>query len=156
MDISISAVIAQIINFAIIFGLFSKFAAKPLANAIEDRRSLLEKLKHADQAFNQKIQEAEKEAETIIAEANKTKESIINEAGILANKKQREIIAEAEIKAGSIITDAEHRAHALQDDLQKDFEKALKQTSLMVVKKLIDSDTDIQSKYLETVIKDLK
>jgi F-type H+-transporting ATPase subunit b len=156
MDISISAVIAQIINFAIIFFLFSKFAAKPLANAIEERRELLQKLKHADEAFHQKIQEAEKKSEGIVAEANTTKESIINEAALLASKKQKEMINEAENKANSIIKDAEHRANALQDDLQKDFEKALKETSLLVVKKLIDSDKEIESKYIEAVIKDLQ
>jgi F0F1-type ATP synthase membrane subunit b/b' len=68
MDVSISALIAQIINFAIIFWLFSKFAAKPLANEIENRRALLAKLEHADQAYAQKLQEAEKQAEKIIAE----------------------------------------------------------------------------------------
>ena len=67
MDISISAVIAQVINFGIMFLLFSKFAAAPLSDAIEERRELPKKLKHADEAYNKKIQEAEVKAEEIIA-----------------------------------------------------------------------------------------
>ncbi len=156
MDVSVSAIIAQIINFAIIFWLFSKFAAKPLAAAIEDRRALLKKLEHADQAYTKKIQEAEEASHKIIEEANNTKESIINEAGLLANKRQKELISEAENKAASIINDAENRAKSLETDLQKDFEKAIKQTSLVVVKKLLETDKELESKYLETVIKDLQ
>lgn len=110
MDISASAVIAQIINFGIMFFLFSKFAAKPLSSAIEERRTLLKKLKHADEVYNQKIQEAEAKAEEIITEGNTTKESMINDATAIANKKQKEILAEAEAKAEKIIQDGESRA----------------------------------------------
>jgi len=156
MDVSISALIAQIINFAIIFWLFSKFAAKPLANEIENRRALLAKLEHADQAYAQKLQEAEKQAEKIIAEWNETKASILNEAAVLAGKKQKEMIAEAEQKSETIIQDAQVSASALEKEVQKDFEQSLKQTSLLVVKKLLQSDKNIESKYLETIIKDLQ
>jgi len=156
MDISISAVIAQIINFGIIFFLFSKFAAKPLSNAIEERRELLKKLKHADEVYNQKIKEAELKAEEIIAVGTTTKESMIHDATTIASKKQKEMITEAESKAEKIIQDGEARAASLQSDLQKDFELWLKKTSLMVVKKLLATDKDIESKYLDAIIKDLK
>ena len=156
MDISISAVIAQVINFGIIFWLFSKFGAKPLANAIENRRNLLAKLEHADQAYAEKIQDAEKQAEKIIAEGNETKASILNEASVLAGKKREEIIQEAEQKGETIIQDAEIRAKALEKEVEKDFEESLKQTSLLVVKKLLQSDKNLESKYLEWLVKDLQ
>jgi len=156
MDISISAVIAQIINFGIMFWLFSKFAAKPLATAIEERRELLHKLKHADDVFTQKVKEAETKAEKIIAEGTATKESIINEASILASKKQKGMVQEAETKAETIIKEAEIRAQWLQKDLEKDFEQSIKKTSLIVVKKLLAADKDLESKYLDAVMKDLQ
>lgn len=148
--------LAQIINVLILFFLFKKFVGESIQNAIEERRELLKKLKHADEAYNQKIKEAEAKSEEILAEWAATKESMINDAVAIANKKQKEIVAEAEAKAEKIIQDGEARAASLQSDLQKDFELWLKKTSLMVVKKLLASDKDIESKYLDAIIKDLK
>lgn len=127
-----------------------------IQSAIEERRELLKKLKHADEAYSQKIKEAESQSEEIIAAWTAKKEAMINDAVAIANKKQKEIIAEAEAKAEKIIQDGEQRAASLQSDLQKDFELWLKKTSLMVVKKLLATDKDIESKYLDAIIKDLK
>lgn len=59
---------AQIINVLILFFLFKKFVGESIQNAIEERRELLKKLKHADDAYNQKIKEAEARSEEILAE----------------------------------------------------------------------------------------
>jgi|AntRauTorckE6833_2_1112554.scaffolds.fasta_scaffold141124_1 F-type H+-transporting ATPase subunit b len=156
MDVSISAVIAQAINFGIMFWLFSKFAAKPLAKAIEERRSLIHKLENAEDSYAEKIQEANKEAEKIIREGLKKKETIIHEAQELAKQKQEKIEEQARIQAKKIAENAERQAKVLHDDLEKNFESSIKKTSLLVIKKLLDSDKDIQSAYIEKAIKDIK
>lgn len=156
MDVSISAVIAQVINFAIMFVLFSKFAAKPLAEAIENRRSLIKKLEHADEAYAQKIKEAEIKAEELLAEWKTAKEAIVAEAATIATKKQKEIISEGEHKAQQIVDDAEKRAATLQSDLEKNFEEWLKKTSISLVKKLLQTDKALESQYLDSIIKDLR
>lgn len=79
MEISISSLIAQVINFGIMFFIFSKFAARPLSTQIEARRKLIEKIKKADELYKQKIDEAEAKAQDTITEAMRQKEKIIIE-----------------------------------------------------------------------------
>ena len=50
------------------FLLFNRFAAKPLANAIEDRKKLLAKLENADKAYDEKLEIAKLEAKEIVQE----------------------------------------------------------------------------------------
>jgi len=156
MDVSISAVIAQVINFGIMFWIFNKFAAKPLSKAIEERRSLIQKLENAEDSYAEKIQEANKEVEKIIREWLEKKEMIINEAQEIAKQKQEKIEEQAKIQANKVLENAEKQAKVLHDDLEKNFESSIKRTSLLVVKKLLDSDKNIQSAYIEKAIKDIK
>jgi F0F1-type ATP synthase membrane subunit b/b' len=79
MEISISSLVAQIINFGIMFLIFAKFAARPLSNQIEERRKLIAKIKKADELYKQKIDEADAKAHDIIQEAKQQKDKIITE-----------------------------------------------------------------------------
>ncbi|NOZ45035.1 MAG: hypothetical protein GXP45_08055 [bacterium] len=55
MNISLTAVLAQILNFALLFFLFRKFLTKPIVASIEERRSLIKKLEKAEDAYAEKI-----------------------------------------------------------------------------------------------------
>ena len=79
MEISISSLVAQIINFAIMFLIFAKFAARPLSNQIEERRKLISKIKKADELYKSKIEEAEGKAHIIVQDAMQQKDKIITE-----------------------------------------------------------------------------
>lgn len=154
MEISFSSLAAQIINFGIMFFLFSKFVAKPISKQIEDRRRLIEKIKKADELYKEKIEEAEKKAESIISDGLVKKESIITEWESLALKKQIEIIQEANKKADKITSDANNSAKVLSAELEKNFIDSVKKTSKVVVKKLLQKDLDLQKSYLDEIIKE--
>ncbi len=154
MEVSISAVIAQIINFWIIFWLFSKFAAKPLANAIEGRKEMLQKLKNADKAYEEKIELAKEETKKIVQDWIERKEKLILEAGVLAGQKRDEIMSDAKLQANKILELAEKKSKIMEEELEKTFVDWVKRTSLLVVKKLIKKDKEISSFYLDEAIKE--
>lgn len=154
MEISFSSLIAQIINFGIMFFLFSRFVAKPISKQIEDRRILINKIKKADELYKEKIEEAEKKAEWIISDGLTKKESIITEGETLALKKQIEIIEDAKKKADKIVTDANNSVTVLSAELEKNFIDSVKNTSKVVVKKLLQKDLDLQKTYLDEIIKE--
>lgn len=154
MEISFSSLVAQIINFGIMFFLFSRFVAKPISQQIEDRRTLINKIKKADELYKEKIEEAEKKAEWIISDGLTKKESIITEGETLALKKQIEIIEDAKKKADKIVTDANNSATVLSAELEKNFIDSVKNTSKVVVKKLLQKDLDLQKTYLDEIIKE--
>lgn len=152
MEISLSSLAAQIINFSIMFFIFAKFAAKPISKQIENRRNLIEKIKRADELYKEKIQEAEEKAQHIIFEWTQKRESIIIEWESLALKKQIEIINEANEKAKKINTEAQNAANVLQLNLEKVFIDSVKKTSKAVVKKLLQKDIELQKEYLDEIV----
>lgn len=155
MDISIWAIIAQIINFLILFFLFKKFLTKPISNIIQDRRVLIKKLENADKAYEDKIQKAEQEAKGIVQDWMKRKESLIIEAWVLAEKKREDIINEARTQSEKILTSAKTKAEMLESDLERNFTDWVKRTSLLVVKKLLQKDKNLKDDYLDSAIQEV-
>ncbi len=153
MEISISSLVAQIINFGIMFFIFSRFAAKPLSNQIEERRKLIAKIKKADELYNQKINEAEDKAQSIIHEASQQKDKIITEGETLALKQQVEIVNEANHTAEKIVLEGKYATKVMEQELEKKFVDAVKTTSKSVVKKLLQKDIELQREYIEELVK---
>lgn len=152
MEISISSLIAQVINFGIMFFIFSKFAARPLSSQIEERRKLIEKIKKADELYKQKIDEAEQTAQDMILQSMKQKEKIIIEWESIALKQQVEIVQEANYKAEKILLAAKNTVKTMENELEKNFIESVKNTSKSVVKKLLQRDIELQNQYLEEIV----
>jgi len=155
MEISVWAVIAQIINFLILFFLFKKFLTKPITTIIQDRRDLIKKLENADKVYEERLEAARLESKEIVQEWMNRKEKLIVEAWVLADKKRAEILADAKLQSDKVITSAENRAKILETELEKNFIDGVKRTSLLVVKKLIQKDKDIKKDYLDEAIKEV-
>jgi len=155
MEISITSVIAQVINFGIVFFLFRKFLAKPIIKAIEERRTLIKKLENADKTYAKKIEEANEEAKKILQEWVNKRDALVMEAGLMANHKKDEILEEAKYKANKILEEVQKETEVLQQDLENNFEHSVKRSSLLVLQKLLDKDASIQSAYLDTIVKEI-
>jgi F-type H+-transporting ATPase subunit b len=155
MEISLTAVLVQVIQFVILFWLFKKFLTKPIVAAIEERRGLMKKLGQADLAYEEKIQHGEAEFKKMVQQGVTKKEQLIAEAGALAEKRQEDILNEAKNKAQSIVHDAEQRSKTLEDELKNNFELGVKNTSLLVIKKLLHKDKDLKLEYLDSIVKEL-
>ena len=59
-DLKLGVVIAQIINFGILFFLFKHFLGEKIVKAIEERRAHLQKFDNAEQQVREKEEEANK------------------------------------------------------------------------------------------------
>lgn len=153
MEISTWAVVAQIINFLILFFLFKKFLTKPIANIIEDRRNLIKKLENADKAYEEKLESAQLQAKEIVQEWMGRKEKLILEAWILADKKRDEILSDAKIQSEKLLHTAGEKAKILESELEKSFVEWVKKTSLLVVKKLINNNKELKDSYLDEAMK---
>lgn len=155
MEFSLDAVLAQILNFGILVFIYMKFLAKPIAKAIEERRSLIKKLEHAEEAYEERLAAGEEEFKKMVQQGLDKKEALIAEAGAVASKRKDEILQDAENRATQIQHDAEAKFRNLEDDLKQGFEDSVKKTSLLVVKKLLKEDKELKTKYLDTVVSEL-
>ena len=75
MDIHIDLVIAWIINFLILVFLFRKLLWDKIVQQVEERKTMLAKLKKADDEYKRMIEFARKESDLIISKAEKKKKN---------------------------------------------------------------------------------
>lgn len=155
-EINLWIVIAQVINFLIMFWIFNKFVAHPLSNEIAARNAHINKLKKADEEYANLLSNAEDKKNQILAEANMQKEKILDNAQQLASTQQANIIQQANEKANWIISKAQKDAEKLKSDLDSQFETSVKTTTKMVVNKIFETDKNLKDEYIWTILKDIK
>lgn len=156
MNIDIGSLVAQILNFLILFFLFKIFLSKPIIKVIEDRRSLIKKLQSADRAYEEKIQLAKIQAREVVQEGIDRKDEMIAEAWVLAAKRKEKLIKNAHKEAQNVLDDAQSKSKFIEKELEENFISSVKKTSLFVVKKLINKDMKIKEQYMKEVLKELK
>lgn len=116
--------VAQIVNFSIVFGVLFWFVIRPLSKTLKDRKIVIEQslldaqknallLKEAETAHDEEVSKGRAEAHELILEIKNT-----------ADEKRTELIAEAEKEVEKIINDGkrsiEEERHKIMDQMQKD------------------------------------
>lgn len=147
-------VVAQTINFLILWWLFYKFLGKHLTKVIAERREMLHKADNAEQAYEAKIAEAEEEKRVILDKAVQHKQALAQEATLNAQQKADAILAQAEKQAENITQKAEKQAAQLESELQENFSDWVKKTAHVVLKKLFEKDVQLEEKYLDGLVKE--
>lgn len=102
-DLNIWTVLAQIINFLILFLLFKLFLSNKIAKMVIERKEKLEKLNNIDEEIKNKLFEANEESIKIINQAREKAWIIEKDAELLAKTNKEKIIWEAEIQAKSML-----------------------------------------------------
>ena len=105
-NLSLSVIVAQIINFWIIFFLFKYLLWSKLVLLLNKRRKQLSSLEWSDEEVRKKIEEAEKEKFRILEEARKKAQDLIKKNEEILKKDIEIRLSEAEKKAESIIESA--------------------------------------------------
>jgi len=105
-DLSLSVIVAQIINFWIIYWIFKHFLWDKIVKAIEDRRNKLKSLENSDDLVKEKISYAEVEAKKIKDEARKAAQELQQKNDELIKKNTEIKLKEADKKAESIVESA--------------------------------------------------
>lgn len=156
MDIQVDILVAQIINFLIIFFLFKKFFGDKIITLVEERRLLIKRLKKADQEYQNIINSAKEEADTLLQDTQKKKEQLLSKAKKSAEEAKLDILSLAQKEASQITKNAEQKAEHLQKEIYKERESSVKSTTKLVVTKLLQKDAKLQEAYLDTLIKEVK
>jgi len=138
-DLNISVIIAQIINFSLLFFIFYYFLGKKIVAIIEERRKQLSALDNSDTVVKEKLEAAEKEAKQIVDASRTEAQAIQKNAEELAKKDTQKKISEAEIKAQGIV-----------DWARRDIEKERLGMLESLKDKVLDLSLKINSKVFET------
>jgi len=102
--------LAQFINFAILFVVLRKFAYKPIVSMLRKRREDIEKGIRFTKEAEENLKSVGEKEKQIIEEAKGQALTIVNEGQEIAKEKKEEAIKETVKKAEAIISDAKKAA----------------------------------------------
>ncbi len=105
-DLNLAIIIAQVINFSIIFFIFYYFLWDKIVKIIEERRQKIENLDNSDDVVREKLEAAKVEAKEIIDEARKNATDMQKNADEISKKDIAQKLQMADEKAESIMSSA--------------------------------------------------
>lgn len=142
--IDLKLLIAQAINFAIVFGVLYFFALKPLMKVMGDRTKTIEKslddakkieknLAKVEEDYKGKINEAKKEASAILVKATET-----------AEIKKTETVNKAKEEIGRIINQEKAKIQAEKGQVMKEIKKEVVDLVVASLEKILKEKVDVK------------
>jgi len=141
----------QLVNVLIFFGAFYYFLAGPVIKAVEKRKKILEQFKNADDILQKKLKDAEEQKAKLIEEGIQHKNKLIQQAKQEANKVRSSILEQAEREKQSILEKAKIEIQNEKEELEKEWEKSVKQAVLAIYQKLIGKEDKFIEKYIDSI-----
>jgi len=142
LGISLPTLLAQIVNFAVLFGLLYLVAYKPIMRMLDERSRkvqesmeqteyIKEQAEHAEEETKKRIEAGSKEGQEVIARAVRTGEEVRQQA-------QQEAREEGE----SLITRARVEIQRERDDAIDELRKEFADLTILAAEKVIDRSLD--------------
>lgn len=132
--------LAQIVNFLIIFFVLRKFFYKPIASALEERKkTIAESLENAEKV-QKSLEDTEIKTTALLKDARQESQTILAEA----KKEAREIAETAKLETKKQINELMEKAHAQieleRSIMKKDVEKQAATLAIAIVQKVLARD----------------
>lgn len=137
-DLNLAVIIAQLINFWIVFFIFYHFLGKTIVKTIDERRTQIKNLDNSDDLVREKIEQAEKEANKLLDEARSKALEIQKNADDLSKK-----------DTAKKLKDAEDKAQGIMDSARRDVEKERLGMLNVMREKVLDLSLKINSKVFK-------
>lgn len=146
LGIDLKLLLAQIVNFTILFVVLSKFLYKPITKMLDDREKKIGKgLKDSEEAA-ECLGEAKSEADKIKDKAYKEADKIIVEAKKEADEKAVALVKKANDQADKILKNANEEASLAKERALKEAKKELSNVVVMALDKIVGEELDNSAK----------
>jgi len=141
-------ILAQLVNFALVFWVLKKFAYGPVLKMMTERAEKIEKgIKDAESAGARLAEIAEKE-KAVLVEAKKQAQEIVTKAEAMAVKNKEEIIVEAKAQSEKILKDSEKKMELEKEKMMQEVKGQIAELVISATSKIvdikIDKDKDIE------------
>lgn len=153
LGIDLKLLIAQIVNFGIIFFLLKKFLYKPILKAISDRE---EKIKKGLEDLERTKQEKDNLSKILVEERKKAEtevREIIRGAEQKAEEERKRILAEAKKEGAAIVEEQEEQFAKKAKELGKGMEKRVAELAISVAERLLGEILEKPTKQHLTINK---
>jgi F-type H+-transporting ATPase subunit b len=130
-----SLLLAQLVNFGVLFIALSYLLYKPVMKTLDERRAkVAQGVLDAEEAAK-KLASADEEATVTVQSAEKEAEGIVKSAREEAGSEKQRIVKEAEARAASIAEDAEARAKETAAKALRESEKEIARLAILAAEK---------------------
>ena len=133
-------ILAQIVNFTILFFVLRKFVYGPVMDLLDKRKKRAKDAEHFAQNVEKKMAEIDNEAKLKTDEATKKADLIIHKAQERAKEREREIINEASEKSQKIIEEAKWSAGQEKERVFQELKKEMGSLVVSAAQKIIEKD----------------
>jgi F-type H+-transporting ATPase subunit b len=150
--------LAQIVNFAIVFFVLWRFAIRPLMKTMETRNKEISKGIDDAQAAADRLEAVEKEVKAKLQEAKKESMVILEKANSQAELNRQESLTKAKLEVEQVVSKA--KIHIEQEkakmfvEAKEEFANLLQTSLTKVLSKSISQEID--QKYIHQTLADLK
>jgi F-type H+-transporting ATPase subunit b len=151
-DLNIAIIIAQLINFWLLFFIFYHFLGKKIIETIEERRIKLKNLDSSDDVVREKMEAAEAEVQEIINEWKSKALEIQQNAEEISKKNTKHQIEEAETKAKWIVEAAKRDLEKERLSMLEVMREKVLNLSLKINSKVFDNN-DINKEFINKEVK---
>ena len=142
LGISIPTFLAQVVNFAILFGLLYLVAYKPLMRILDERSRKVKESMEQTEFIKQQAEQAEEEAKKRIEAASKEGQEVVARAVRTGEEVGRRAQQEAKEGAEALIARARVEIQRERDDAVDDLRKQFADLTIMAAGKVIDRSLD--------------
>lgn len=146
--IDVRLLIAQMINFAIVFSVLYYFVIRPLMKVMKERGTTIEKSLEDAKNIEKKLEDAEVKYNDILIKAKKESVEIIQAAEDRSKKEAEQREKEVKEKIGKIIfqekENIKHEKDIMFKELKSEVSDLVVESLGVVLGKKIDSNEDLQ------------
>lgn len=140
--IDVKLLIAQAINFAIVFSVLYFFALKPLMKTMGERTKTIEKGLDDAKKIEENLAKAEEDYKLKIGEAKKEASVILVKAAEMAERKKKETINKAKEEIGQIINQEKAKIQAEKGVVMKEIKKEVADLVAASLEKILKEKVD--------------
>lgn len=139
-DINLWTILAQIINFLVLFYIFKRFLWGKITDLVIERSKKLETLNNVEEDIKNKINLANEESNKLLEQARQNASKIEKDAENLAKTNKEKIVTEAEKQAKSILEWARNEIEKDRLTMINSIKSRVIDLSLKLNEKLFDKE----------------
>ena len=140
--IDLRLIIAQAINFAIVFAVLYFFALKPLTQVMRDRSKKIEKSLEDAKSIEVSMEKTKKDYQDTLIQARREAQMIMEKASEQAEKKKSEMLDKAKEEIGLIINQEKEKMQAEKKETLVEIKKEVADLVAVALEKILEEKID--------------
>lgn len=142
--IDIKLLLAQAINFGIVFAVLYFFALKPIMKVMGERTEKIEKSLADAKNIEEKLNQTKEEYNTVMAQAKKEANIILEKANMAAEENKKEMIVKAKEEIGQVINQEKANMQAEKANTLKELKKEVAGLVTLALEKILEEKLDVK------------